>query len=135
MAFGSLMLGTAVIGTLKTLLVTVNSVIASELSVDYMSATALTGAPIMFGAFAALKSQMLCHSFGKRGIYLGSSLLMLIGALWNMHVYDSYAQFMVARIFQGIGGGMFESLISSSIADMFFVSTSPRKAYFSLLID
>lgn len=131
LAFGSLMLGTAVIGTLKTLLVTVNSVIASELSVDYMSATALTGAPIMFGAFAALKSQMLCHSFGKRGIYLGSSLLMLIGALWNMHVYDSYAQFMVARIFQGIGWGMFESLISSSIADMFFLHerTSRTNAY------
>ncbi|KAG4431534.1 hypothetical protein IFR05_012991 [Cadophora sp. M221] len=131
LAFGSLMLGAAVIGTLKTLLVTVNSVIASEMSVDYTSATALTGAPIMFGAFAALKSQMLSHSFGKRGIYLGSSLLMLIGALWNMHVYDSYAQFMVARIFQGIGWGMFEALISSSIADMFFVHerTARTNAY------
>ncbi|KAH7314313.1 major facilitator superfamily domain-containing protein [Rhexocercosporidium sp. MPI-PUGE-AT-0058] len=131
LAFGSLMLGAAVIGILKTLLVTVNSVIASELSVDYMSATALTGAPIMFGAFAGLKSQMISHSFGKRGIYLGSSLLMLIGALWNMHVYDSYAQFMVARIFQGIGWGMFEALISSSIADMFFVHerTARTNAY------
>ncbi|KAK0118376.1 hypothetical protein ONS95_012665 [Cadophora gregata] len=131
LAFGSLMLGSAVIGILKTLLVTVNSVIASELSVGYMSATALTGAPIMFGAFAGLQSQMLCHSIGKRGIYLGSSFLMLIGALWNMHVYDSYAQFMVARIFQGIGWGMFESLISSSIADIFFVHerTSRTNAY------
>ncbi|KAL2061545.1 hypothetical protein VTL71DRAFT_6922 [Oculimacula yallundae] len=121
LAFGSLMLGTAVIGSLKTMLVTVNSVVASETSVDYMSATALTGAPIMFGAFAGLKSQMLSQSFGKRGIYLGSSLLMLIGALWNMHVYGSYAQFMVSRIFQGIGWGMFEALISGSIADLFFV--------------
>ncbi|KAL5318249.1 hypothetical protein ACEPPN_013308 [Leptodophora sp. 'Broadleaf-Isolate-01'] len=131
LAFGSLMLGSAVIGILKTFLVTVNSVIASEMSVDYMSATALTGAPIMFGAFAALTSQMLSHSFGKRGIYLGSSLLMLIGALWNMHVYDSYAQFMVARIFQGIGWGMFEALISSSISDMFFVHerTARTNAY------
>ncbi|CZT09627.1 uncharacterized protein RAG0_14322 [Rhynchosporium agropyri] len=121
LAFGSLMLVTAVVGMLKTVFVTVNSVIASETSVDYMSATALTGAPIIFGAFAALKSQMLSHSFGKRGIYLGSSILMLIGALWNLHVYGSYAQFMVSRIFQGIGWGMFEALISSSIADMFFV--------------
>ena len=116
------MLGAALVGILKTLLVSVNSVIASQLSVGYMSAAALTGAPILFGAFAVLKSQMICHSFGKRGIYLGSSLLMLIGALWNMHVYDSYAQFMVARLFQGIGWGMFEALISSSITDMFFVS-------------
>ncbi|KAJ5052040.1 uncharacterized protein L3040_001800 [Drepanopeziza brunnea f. sp. 'multigermtubi'] len=120
-AFGTLMIGTAVVGILKSMLVTVNSVVAIESSVDYVAAAALTGAPLMFGALAGLMSQMSSQLFGKRGIYIGSAVLILVGALWNMHVYNIYAQFMVSRIFQGIGWGMFEALISSSIADLFFV--------------
>lgn len=58
---------------------------------------------------------------GKRGIYLGASILMLVGMFWNMHV-PNYAQFMVSRIFQGIGWGAFESLVALSVKDMYFVS-------------
>lgn len=115
------MLGVATIGILKTMLVTVNSVVATEVNARYTSITALTGVPLILGALAGLKSQMLSECVGKRGIYLGSASLMLVGALWNMHVYGSYGQFMVSRIFQGIGWGMYEALVSSSIADMFFV--------------
>ncbi|TVY12696.1 putative MFS-type transporter protein, partial [Lachnellula arida] len=126
LAFGSLVLGSAVIGVLKTILVTVNGVISTELNCSYMAATALTGLPLIIGAFSGLGSTILAQKVGKRGIYLASSLLLLGGAIWNMHVEQSYAQFMVSRLFQGIAWGAFESLVLTSFKDMFFVHQRPR---------
>jgi hypothetical protein len=120
-AFGSLMLGVAMIGPLKTMLVTVNAVIATEFSVSYMAATALTGVPLIIGAFAATGSHILSTFIGKRGIYLGSSVVLLIAALGNMHVFGSYGAFMVTRCLQGLAWGSFEGLVASSIDDLFFV--------------
>lgn len=42
-----------------------------------------------------------------------------------MHIKTSYAQFMVSRVFQGIGWGSMEGLVAVSIRDMFFVSPWP----------
>ncbi|TVY32122.1 putative MFS-type transporter [Lachnellula subtilissima] len=126
LAFGSLVLGSAVIGILKTILVTVNGVIATELNCSYMAATALTGLPLIIGAFAGMGSTVLAQKVGKRGIYLTSSVLLLAGAIWNMHVEQSYAQFMVSRIFQGVAWGAFESLVLTSFNDMFFVHQRSR---------
>jgi nitrate/nitrite transporter NarK len=116
------MLTAATIGSLKTMFVTVNSVVATELNVSYSSAAALTGAPLIFGALTGVISQILSQTVGKRGIYLVSSIMMLLAAVWNMHVQGNYAEFMVSRIFQGIGWGAFEVLIAGSITDLFFVS-------------
>jgi len=126
LAFGSLVLGSAVVGILKTILVTVNGVIATELNCSYMAATALTGLPLIIGAFSGMGSTVLALKVGKRGIYLTSSVLLLAGAIWNMHVEQSYAQFMVSRIFQGVAWGAFESLVLTSFNDMFFVHQRSR---------
>lgn len=117
------MLTAATIGSLKMLFVTVNAVVAIGLGVSYTSAAALTGVPLIFGALSGLASQILSQMVGKRGIYLVSSVLMLLAAVWNMHVKSNYAEFMASRIFQGIGWGFFEALIADSITDLFFVST------------
>jgi hypothetical protein len=122
------MLGAAMIGSLKTMLVTVNAVIATEFSISYMAATALTGVPLIIGAFAAIGSQILSTFIGKRGIYLGSSVLLLIASLGNMHVFGSYGAFMVTRCLQGLAWGSFEGLVASSIDDLFFVRLHPRTA-------
>jgi hypothetical protein len=128
LAFGSLMLGVAMIGSLKTMLITVNAVIATEFNVSYMAATALTGVPLIIGAFAAMGSQILSTFIGKRAIYLGSSVLLLIAALGNMHVFGGYGAFMVTRCLQGLAWGSFEGLVASSIDDLFFVRLHPRTA-------
>ncbi|KAF4635629.1 hypothetical protein G7Y89_g2466 [Cudoniella acicularis] len=120
LAFGSLLLGTAVVGMLKTILVTVGSVLATEFNVSYMSITALTGLPLIFGGLAGMKSVVLSQIWGKRAIYLVSSVVMLLAAVWNMHVFGSYGQFMVSRLFQGIAWGSFESLVLLSVKDMYF---------------
>lgn len=121
MAFVTLLLGGAVVSTLKTMLAPTNSVVATEMSGDYGSATALTGVPLIFGAFAGLLTQMFNHVSGKRVLYIGSAFLMLIGTAWNIQARSSYAQFVMARLFQGIGWGIFEGLAAASIADLFFV--------------
>ncbi|KUJ10491.1 MFS general substrate transporter [Mollisia scopiformis] len=121
LAFASLMLATATIGSLKTMFVTVNAVIATELNSSYTGAAALTGVPLIIGAMTGVKSQILSQTIGKRGIYLVSSIVMLLAAVWNMHVTSSYAEFMISRIFQGMGWGAFEALVGGSINDLFFV--------------
>jgi Na+/melibiose symporter-like transporter len=115
------MLGVAMIGSLKTMLVSVNAVVATEFSVSYMAATALTGLPLIIGALAATGSQILSTFVGKRGIYLGSSVVLLVAALGNMHVFGSYGAFMFTRCLQGLAWGSFEGLVASSIDDLFFV--------------
>ncbi|KAE9363202.1 MFS general substrate transporter, partial [Stipitochalara longipes BDJ] len=119
--FASLIFGVALVCTSKTMFVTVNAVIATELNVTYSAATALTGVPYIFGGFAALKGHVLSRFFGKRWLYLVSSTTVLLAMVWNMHIINSYAAFMVSRILQGLGWGTFEALVAGSISDMFFV--------------
>lgn len=65
---------------------------------------------------------MLSQIIGKRLIFIVSGFLMLIGVLWNMHVFSTYSWFMVSRVMQAIGWGAGEALVLTSIRDMFFVS-------------
>jgi hypothetical protein len=51
-------------------------------------------------------------------------VLMLVGAVWNMHVMDSYGQFMGSRVFQGVGWGVFEGLVGECVGEVFFVSST-----------
>lgn len=109
-------------GVLKTFLVTVNSTIATNLEVTYTTVSALTGVPLIISAFTGVLSLVISQSIGKRIVYLGSAILMFIGTMWNMHVGQSYAQFMGARVFQAIGMGAFDTIVLSTIRDMYFVS-------------
>jgi MFS family permease len=106
---------------LKTIYVSTNSVIATAFNCSYMAAAAFTGLPFMFAAASSVGTSILSQAIGKRAIYVASGLLMLAGALWNMHIASSYAAFMVSRIFQGIGWGACEGLIVVSIRDIYFV--------------
>ena len=118
------MLASATIGSIKSMLVTVNAVVATQFNVSYMATTALTGLPIIFGALAGLQSQVLSQFVGKRAIYLASSIVMLLAVLWNMHVSGSYAQFMVSRLFQGLAWGAMEGLVGESVNDLYLVCIS-----------
>jgi MFS family permease len=119
--FASLIFAVALICPAKTMFVTVNAVIATELNVTYPAAAALTGVPYIFGALAALKGHVLSRFWGKRGLYLISATTVLVSMVWNMHIISSYPTFMISRILQGLGWGTFEALMTGSISDMFFV--------------
>lgn len=55
-------------------------------------------------------------------MYLVSAVLIFIGVVWTTKIRTSYAQFMTARIFQGLGWGAFDTMVMGSIMDTYFVS-------------
>ncbi|KAI0873566.1 hypothetical protein GGS24DRAFT_385303 [Hypoxylon argillaceum] len=110
----------ALVGAMKTALVSVHSVIARREGVDYISAVALTGVPLIISAISGMASTILARIYGKRPVYLVSTALMFIGCAWNTNTGGSTAQNMAARIFQGLGWGAFDTLVLGSILDTFF---------------
>ncbi|KAJ8129790.1 hypothetical protein O1611_g3839 [Lasiodiplodia mahajangana] len=100
----------AVVGAMKTALVTVHSVIAVQEGVNYTSAVALTAVPLIISALSGMTSTIIARIWGKRPVYLVSMVLMFIGSAWNINTRGSFAQNMAARIFQGLGWGAFDTL-------------------------
>ncbi len=113
----------ALVGVMKTAFVSVNNQLALGYSISYTATAALTGVPLMISAFAGMISLVAARFWGKRPLYLASMVLVFIGAMWNMHVVDSFAQCMAARVFQGLGWGAFDTLVLGSIHDTYFVGS------------
>lgn len=109
---------------MKTAFISVNAQAADGYRVSYTAAAALTGVPLILSAFTGLVSLVTSRICGKRPLYLISLLLLFIGTIWNTSVRTSYSQCLAARVFQGLGWGAFDSLVQSSIYDMFFVSST-----------
>lgn len=115
----------AVVGAMKTALISVYSVLAAEQGTNYTSAAALTAVPLIFSAVSGIMSSMLAKVWGKRPVYLSSMVLVFIGSAWNINTGTDHAQNMAARIFQGLGWGAFDSLVLGSILDTYFVCERP----------
>jgi MFS family permease len=86
-----------------------------------MAVTAFTGIPFIIAAISSIGSTMLSQIIGKRIIFVVSGFLMLVGVLWNMHVFMTYSWFMVSRVMQAVGWGASEGLVMISVRDIFFV--------------
>lgn len=121
-SFFALLLVVALNGVMKTAFISVNAEAANGHRVSYIAAAALTGVPLILSAFTGLISLVTSRICGKRPIYLISLSLVFIGTIWNTSVRTSYSQCLAARVFQGLGWGAFDTLVHSSIYDMFFVS-------------
>lgn len=120
--FYSILMTVSMVNVMKTALISVNAVLASQLSCSYMAAVALTGVPLMLSAGTGIASVSFSKLWGRRPVYLVSMILLFIGLVWNTQVSSSYAQFMAARIFQGLGWGAFDALMPGTILDTYFVS-------------
>lgn len=125
LTFYALLLMVALTGVMKTAFISVNAQGADGYRVSYTAAAALTGVPLILSAFTGLFSLVTSRLCGKRPIYLVALLLLFIGTIWNTSVRTSYGQCLAARVFQGLGWGAFDTLVQSSIYDMFFVSSAP----------
>ncbi|KAI1645918.1 MFS general substrate transporter [Daldinia loculata] len=110
----------ALVGTMKTAYISVNSVIAMGEWVSYTAAVALTAVPLMMSAITGLASLTISRIWGKRPVYLISMVMIFIGTAWNTRVRGDLAQNMAARIFQGLGWGAFDTLVLGSIHDTYF---------------
>ncbi|GAP82711.1 putative major facilitator superfamily transporter [Rosellinia necatrix] len=118
--FAILLCMVAVASAMKTALMSVHSVVSADESVSYTAAAALTAVPLMISALSGMGSTIIARIWGKRPVYLVSTVLMFIGCAWNINTRGDFAQNMAARIFQGLGWGAFDTLVLGSILDTFF---------------
>ncbi|KAI5919821.1 hypothetical protein F4810DRAFT_468714 [Camillea tinctor] len=118
--FAALLVMVALVGAMKTAYVTVDSFIAIEEGVSYTEAVALTGAPLIISAATGMASTIIGRIWGKRPVYLISTILIFIGVVWNTQVNGRVGENMAARIFQGMGWGAFDTLVLESIQDTYF---------------
>ncbi|KAJ4421307.1 hypothetical protein N0V82_003817 [Gnomoniopsis sp. IMI 355080] len=116
----SLLVMVALCNVMKTALVSINYVLTEQLSASYVAVSALTGVPLMLSAFTGLASCTASKLWGRRPVYLVSAVLIFIGVVWNARIRTSYAQYMTARIFQGLGWGAFDTMVMGSIMDTYF---------------
>ncbi|KAI1339476.1 hypothetical protein F5Y15DRAFT_415880 [Xylariaceae sp. FL0016] len=118
--FYSLLLMVALVGVMKTAFISVNSFIATEDNVSYTSAVALTAVPLMLSAVTGMLSAIVARIWGKRPVYLVSTLFIFIGAAVDTMARSRFGQNMAGRVFQGLGWGAFDTLVLGSIQDMYF---------------
>lgn len=123
----------AMVNVMKTALISVNGVLVDQLSVSYTAVAALTGVPLMVSAVTGLAGSSAAKLWGRRPVYLVSIIFIFIGLVWNSRVSSSYAQFMVARIFQGLGWGAFDTLVLGTILNTYFVRLNLSTPASSLL--
>lgn len=107
---------------MKTALLPTNATIASHFKTSYTTVAFLTAAPLLLSVPSGLLSSILARLCGKRPLYLAGTMVALIGCIWNVTAFDDYASCLGARLFQGLGWGIFDTLVLSSIQDTYFVS-------------
>ncbi|CAK7214371.1 hypothetical protein SBRCBS47491_002120 [Sporothrix bragantina] len=121
MHYATLLLMTALVSVMKTALLPVHSQISMGYAVSYTAAAALTGVPLMLSACSGAVCLVASRIWGKRPLYLASTLVLFIGTMWAITVsHHTFAQAMVARVFQGLGWGAFDVLVLGSVHDTYF---------------
>ncbi|KAF3766971.1 MFS general substrate transporter [Cryphonectria parasitica EP155] len=116
----ALLVTVALSSVMKTALISVNDILAQELGTSYVAVTALTGLPLILSSGTGLASLVASKIWGRRPVYLVSMILIFIGLVWNSKITSSYGQFMAARVFQGLGWGAFDTVVVTSITDIYF---------------
>ncbi|CEJ92330.1 hypothetical protein VHEMI07990 [[Torrubiella] hemipterigena] len=105
---------------MKTALLPTNAAITSHFKTSYTTVAFLTAAPLLLSVPSGLLSSILARLCGKRPLYLAGTMVALIGCIWNVTAFDDYASCLGARLFQGLGWSIFDTLVLSSIQDTYF---------------
>ncbi|PYI36166.1 MFS transporter [Aspergillus indologenus CBS 114.80] len=120
--FATIILGSCANGSLRPLLVPGFAVVAADLQVDLTSVTLLKGSLVMALGVSAYACSSFANYFGKRPVYLFTTLLVLISCCWAAAA-RSYTSLIVSRVFQGLGmGGFFALAGTASINDVFAIT-------------
>ncbi|GLA04722.1 hypothetical protein AnigIFM60653_004781 [Aspergillus niger] len=126
--FATIILGSCATGSLGPLLVPGFVGMAVELQVDLTKVTLLNGSLVMTLGISAYACSAFARCFGKRSVYLLTTLLALVSCCWA-EASKSYASLIASRVFQGLGMGSFFALAgTASINDVFAVHERGRRA-------
>ncbi|TQW00835.1 hypothetical protein V2A60_001874 [Cordyceps javanica] len=108
------------VGAMKTVFLTTNAVAAEHYRQSYVAIAALTGVPLMLSSATGAAACVAARIWGRRPVYLLATALLFVGSAWNATAVDSYGSCMGARIVQGLGWGVFDTLVMTSIQDTYF---------------
>ncbi|KAI5846616.1 major facilitator superfamily domain-containing protein [Morchella snyderi] len=127
-----LCLAAAVAGVLGPAVAPINAVLVKEFNTTYHVVARFAGWQFWPAAVAGLVGSAFARVWGKRPVYLFSIILLFIGGIWNA-LATSADSFLGARVLQGFGLGAFETIVPSSIGDMYFVhQRGKRIAFYNL---
>lgn len=127
-----LCLAAAVAGVLGPAVAPINAVLVKEFNTTYHFVARFAGWQFWPAAVSGLVGSAFARVWGKRPVYLISIILLFIGAIWNA-LATSADSFLGARVLQGFGLGAFETIVPSSIGDMYFVhQRGKRIAFYNL---
>lgn len=126
--FFALIWGACMTGVIGPLLVPGFSIVAASFNIVLTQVTLLNGSLIMALGVSAYLCAPLSIIYGRRIVYLITTLIMIFGCVWASYA-TSYGSLLGSRIFQGLGMGAFFSLAgTASINDVFFVHERGRRA-------
>ncbi|KAH9204674.1 major facilitator superfamily domain-containing protein [Leptodontidium sp. 2 PMI_412] len=91
-----------------------------EFNVSFTEISLLTGYQLATVGASAIFVSALSYKYGKRPVFLVSMALLFAGVIWAA-LAKSYDSMLGARIIQGLGTTMFESITFAIIGDMYFV--------------
>ncbi|KFY93843.1 hypothetical protein V498_04227 [Pseudogymnoascus sp. VKM F-4517 (FW-2822)] len=88
--------------------------------ITFTEVTMLTGWQLVAVGSLGIFLSALSHKYGKRPGFIFSMTCALVGTLWG-GAAKSYGSLVGARVLEGLGVSMFESVMFSIIGDMYFV--------------
>ncbi|KIX06758.1 uncharacterized protein Z518_04734 [Rhinocladiella mackenziei CBS 650.93] len=113
--------GCGCVGAVGPLLGSAFVPLAAELNVDLTSfVSGVQGGLICAIAVASILLNGLAVKFGKRPVYLITSIGLAVSCFWAAAA-KSYASLVAARVLQGFCMAPMEALVPASIADVWFV--------------
>lgn len=108
-------------GALGPILAPAQANIAREFGIPISKAALPAGYPLLTSGLGAFLAQAWVPVFGKRSAYIFSTMILFATTVWNGYA-TSFDSLLACRIVQGFGNGAYESIVISSIGDLFFVS-------------
>lgn len=73
--------------------------------------------------------------WGKRHLFVGGCVLLIITSAWGGGSGTNYDSFLAARVFQGVATAPFESLVNAAVGDLYFVhQRGTRMAFTNLAV-
>lgn len=94
--------------------------VAEEYGVDVEQVALTAGFSMMGLGIGSVIASPTAILYGKRPVYLASAVLYIVASVWCA-LAPSFAQLVVARIFQGMAVSPVECLPSATIAEIFFL--------------
>ena len=118
---------------LSPVLTTCGAQIVEEFKITFNQYALLSGWALLTSACSAWLAQASARIWGKRPTYIVATLLLFATTIWSSRV-TSYGSFVGARALEGIGNGPFESIVLSSVGDLYFASNSTRYSLVRLIL-